>query len=53
MKQWMVATFGNSRPIVRWPPRMLQKSPELKQHRVSIITNAALTEVSGFLAAWG
>jgi hypothetical protein len=52
VKQWMVATFGNSRPIVRWPPRMLQKSPELKQHRVSIITNAALTKYPA-LAAWG
>jgi hypothetical protein len=34
VKQWMVATFGNSKPIVRWPPRMLQKHPELKQHSV-------------------
>ncbi|MET4425674.1 hypothetical protein [Bradyrhizobium sp. RT3a] len=44
VKSWMVATFGNSKPIVRWPPRMLQKSPELKQHRVSTITKAALTK---------
>ncbi len=43
VKAWMVATFGNSKPIVRWP-RMLQKSPELKQHRVSTITKAALTK---------
>jgi hypothetical protein len=52
VKQWMVATFGNSKPIVRWPPRMLQKSPELKQHRVSTITTAALKKYPA-LAAWG
>jgi hypothetical protein len=43
VKAWIVATFGNSRPIVRWPKRMVQKSPELKHYRVSTITNAALT----------
>jgi hypothetical protein len=48
----MVATFGNSKPIVRWPPRMLQKHPELKQHSVSTITKAALTKYPA-LAAWG
>jgi hypothetical protein len=52
VKQWMVATFGNSRPIVRWPPRMLQKAPELKQHRVSTITKAVLTKYP-VLADWG
>jgi hypothetical protein len=26
------AHLGNSKPIVRWPPRMLQKTPELKEH---------------------
>src|SRR5712672_1814049 len=44
VKKWVVATFGNSKPIVRWPKRMLQKSPELKKHRVSTITEAALTK---------
>lgn len=48
----MVATFGNSKPIVRWPPRMLQKVPELSQHKVSTITKAALTKYPA-LAAWG
>jgi hypothetical protein len=32
VKQWMVATFGSSKPIVRWPQRMRDKTPELKQH---------------------
>jgi hypothetical protein len=52
VKQWMVATFGNSKPIVRWPPRMLQKTPELKQHKVASISKAALTKYPA-LAAWG
>jgi hypothetical protein len=52
VKQWMVATFGNSKPIVRWPSRMLQKQPELKQHRVSAITEAALAKYPA-LATWG
>lgn len=52
VKAWMVATFGNSKPIVRWPPRMLQKTPELKRQRVSTITKAALTKYPA-LAAWG
>jgi hypothetical protein len=51
-KQWMVGTFGNSKPIVRWPPRMLQKMPELSQHKVSTITKAALTKYPA-LSAWG
>jgi hypothetical protein len=52
VKQWFVATFGNSKPIVRWPPRMLQKMPELSQHKVSMITKAALTKYPA-LSAWG
>jgi hypothetical protein len=52
VKQWMVATFGNSRPIVRWPPRMLQKSPELKQYNVTAITKAAIAKYP-VLGAWG
>jgi hypothetical protein len=52
VKQWMVATFGNSKPIVRWPPRMLQKMPELSQYKVSTITKAALAKYPA-LAAWG
>jgi hypothetical protein len=52
VKKWMVATFGNSKPIVRWPKRMLQRSPELRQHRVSTIAKAALTKYPT-LKAWG
>jgi hypothetical protein len=52
VKAWMVATFGNSKPIVKWPPRMLQKSPELKKHRVATITEAALAKYPA-LRDWG
>jgi len=52
VKQWMVATFGNSKPIVRWPKRMVQKFPELSDHRVSTITKAALAKYPA-LSAWG
>jgi hypothetical protein len=52
VKQWMVATFGNSKPIRKWPPRMLQKTPELKEHIVSTITKAALSKYPA-LSVWG
>jgi hypothetical protein len=52
VKAWMVATFGNTKPIRRWPPRMLQKSPELALHRVATITKAALTKYPA-LETWG
>jgi hypothetical protein len=35
VKAWMVGTFGNTKPMRKWPQRMLQKPPELKQHRVA------------------
>jgi hypothetical protein len=52
VKSWTVATFGNTKPIRRWPPRMLKKSPELREHRVRDITEAALTAYPT-LKAWG
>lgn len=52
VKHWMVATFGNAKPIRRWPPRMLKDSPELKHHRVAEITQAALTKYP-ILKTWG
>jgi hypothetical protein len=52
VKAWMVATFGNTKPIRRWPPRMLENSPELKQYRVADITRAALAHYP-VLQAWG
>jgi hypothetical protein len=35
VKQWFVATFGNTKPIRRWPQRMLKDHPELSQYRVT------------------
>jgi hypothetical protein len=52
VKAWMVATFGSAKPITRWPPRMLQKSPELRQHRVADITQPAFTKYPA-LRSWG
>jgi hypothetical protein len=52
VKAWMVATFGNSKPIRRWPPQMLQKSPELQQYRVAAITEAVLAQYPA-LRKWG
>lgn len=52
VKSWMVATFGNAKPIRRWPEEMLRKSPDLKQHPVAAITKAALAKYPA-LDAWG
>jgi hypothetical protein len=52
VKQWFVATFGNSRPIVKWPKRMREKTPELSQYKPSAITKAALAKYPA-LATWG
>jgi hypothetical protein len=41
VKSWTVATFGSNKPTRRWPPRMVTKSPELKQYKVSTIKEAA------------
>jgi len=52
VKAWMVATFGNSKPIRRWPPRMLKDTPDLRQYKASAITAAALTHYPE-LREWG
>lgn len=52
VKAWMVATFGNAKPIRRWPPKMLQKSPELKHYRVVTITERVLDKYPT-LKTWG
>lgn len=52
VKQWFVATFGNSKPIVKWPKRMRQKTPEISQFKPSTITEAALAKYPA-LATWG
>src|SRR6202043_1405766 len=45
-------TFGNTKPIRRWPRRMVKDEPELQQHPVSDITKAALSKYPT-LAEWG
>jgi hypothetical protein len=52
VKAWMVATFGNTKPIRRWPPKMLQKSPELVEYKVAEITKAAVAHYPA-LQNWG
>jgi hypothetical protein len=52
VKAWMVGTFGNTKPIRKWPKEMLKKSPALKDHRVATITKSALAKYPA-LEAWG
>ena len=52
VKSWMVGTFGNAKPIRRWPSDMIKATPELREHRVANITEAALAKYPT-LAAWG
>jgi hypothetical protein len=52
VKQWFVATFGNTKPIRRWPPRMLKDKPELSQYRVATITDAIMSKYPA-MATWG
>jgi hypothetical protein len=52
VKAWMVATFGNTKPIRRWPPQMLKRSPELAQYKAAEITKAALAHYPA-LRSWG
>ncbi|MFL5237795.1 MAG: hypothetical protein ACJ8EL_09375, partial [Rhizomicrobium sp.] len=40
VKQWFVGTFGNSKPIRRWPKDMLDDDPGLREHRVADISKA-------------
>jgi hypothetical protein len=52
VKNWMVGTFGNSKPIRRWPPRMLENTPELSQYKVRPITEAIFAQYPA-LTTWG
>jgi hypothetical protein len=52
VKQWFVATFGNAKPIRRWPPRMLKDKPELSQYRVATITDAIISKYPA-MGTWG
>ena len=52
VKAWFVGTFGNKKPISRWPKDMTERSPELREHRVAEITQAAFTKYPT-LKTWG
>jgi hypothetical protein len=52
VKAWMAATFGNTKPARRWPPRMLKNQPELREHRASEVGKAALKKYPA-IAKWG
>jgi hypothetical protein len=52
VKQWFVGTFGNKKPIRRWPERMLEKAPELQNFRVAEITQAVFAKYPK-VKTWG
>jgi hypothetical protein len=52
VKAWFVGTFGNKKPIRRWPKDMIDRSPELRDYRVAEITEAVCTKYP-ILKAWG
>ena len=52
VKQWFVGTFGNAKPIRRWPKDMLVSDPGLREYRVAEITQAVFTKYP-VLQNWG
>ncbi len=52
VKQWFTGTFGNTKPIRRWPSDMLKDEPTLSQYRVASITEAVMAKYPA-LATWG
>jgi hypothetical protein len=52
VKQWFVGTFGNKKPIGRWPKKMRDGDPGLREYRVSEITEAVFTKYP-VLKSWG
>jgi hypothetical protein len=52
VKQWFVGTFGNNKPIKRWPKDMLDDDPGLQQFRAAEITEAVFTKYP-VLRSWG
>ncbi|UPK35264.1 hypothetical protein IVB18_46110 [Bradyrhizobium sp. 186] len=52
VKQWFVGTFGNSKPIKRWPKDMLDGDPGLSEYRPAEITKAVFTKYP-VLKSWG
>ncbi|NEU96034.1 hypothetical protein [Bradyrhizobium uaiense] len=52
VKQWFVGTFGNNKPIKRWPKDMLDDDPTLAEHRAADITKAVFVKYP-VLKSWG
>lgn len=52
VKQWFVGTFGNKKPITRWPTDMCDADPGLRKYRVAEITEAVFIKYP-VLKSWG
>jgi hypothetical protein len=52
VKQWFVVTFGNKKPISRWPNDMLDDDPGLREYRVAEITEAVFIKYP-VVQSWG
>jgi len=52
VKQWFVGTFGNAKPIRKWPKKMLDDDPGLREYRVAEITGAVFIKYP-VLKSWG
>ena len=52
VKSWFTGTFGNNKPIRRWPPEMLKDEPRLDRYRPSTITQAVMAKYPA-MANWG
>ena len=52
VKSWFTGTFGNNKPISRWPRDMLKDEPTLDRYRPSTITQAVMAKYPA-MATWG
>jgi hypothetical protein len=52
VKSWFTGTFGNSKPIRRWPPEMIKDEPLLSEYRVASVTQAVMAKYPA-MATWG
>jgi hypothetical protein len=52
IKSWFTGTFGNSKPIRRWPPEMTKDEPRLSEYRVASVTHAVMAKYPA-MATWG
>jgi len=52
VKSWFTGTFGNTKPIRRWPAEMLKDEPRLSEYRVTSITQAVMAKYPA-MATWG